>query len=167
MSQPPLVALASSIGATYDLQTDRGRWELYQTAMRLAGAVLLLKAAVQDEPDKALATAVVLAMLERTPVDRHSEWLTLAPPEQRAYCEQRSWEIDLLRRAEDGSLGAEEVRSGNGDWSDWLQMRLTDASDDPDVVNVLVESGRTKRIRHTAGERAKRLSERPNGIRRG
>lgn len=153
-----LQRLASAMGLDSEgVDTDQGRWRLYEQAISAGEQWERLEEAVRHERDGALATSVVLRMLELLPESRHGEWLRLLPPKNARYAEQRSKDIQTLRRAQRSELSAEDVAASVDDWTDWLQTRLVNGLDDRQALRVLSERGRTKRIRRAAAERNEKL----------
>jgi hypothetical protein len=151
-----LEGLAALTGeAPEDLQSDHGRWWLYERAIDSSvGSDLLLRAVALEE-DKALATSVVLRMLELVATDQQATWIDQLPAASRAYSQVRASEIEVLRRAKRGDLEAEELASNIDRWSDWLQLRLAATSVNREGLAVISNRGRTRRIRNAATERLK------------
>lgn len=150
--------IAASLGIPpEDLDSDHGRWRLYERAIDDSVASELLLRAVALETDRALAVSVVLRMLELVPDDRHSAWIDQLAPDNRAYSVRRAAEIRLLRRVLSDGLDIQEAASSLDSWSDWLQRRLATVVDDTQLLSLISARGRTQRVRNAAAERTEKL----------
>ena len=151
--------IANAVGEpTRGIDTDHGRWHLYECAIKASVALDLLQQAVALEEDRALATTVVLRMLELVADDRQADWISQLAPDNRTYSEKRAAEIRILRRAKAGELAAGTIAEEIAGWTDWLQIRLAEAMNSRDGLSIVSAQGRTKRIRNTAAGRVKTLS---------
>ncbi|MBT2442869.1 hypothetical protein J7E93_22730 [Streptomyces sp. ISL-36] len=127
---------------------EHARWGLYQRAMAAPDAWAPLRRALENEPDPAVASSVVLQMLERLPAEEHEPWVrALHSEDKRAYAQRRSQDLQVLEAA----LGGREVE--REDWSVWLQLKLAEQVGDARLLAELAEEGETKRVRATAAER--------------
>ncbi|MFB4422257.1 hypothetical protein C5F59_014335 [Streptomyces sp. QL37] len=133
-------------------EDGHARWELYRRAAEQPAAHALLLDAVRAETDGPLASAVVVLMLEKTPVAAHGSWTAALDPEVRDFAERRSGELAVLESL-DRNAPAYDA-DGVGAWSDWLQLRAarSRAENHRPVLDLLAEHGRTNRIRRTAAE---------------
>ncbi len=138
--------------AAADLDDGHARWDLYRVALDSVGALPLLLGAISAEPDSSVASGVVGEVLERVPAADRQEWVHALVPSVRGFSERRSRELGVLESIRGGDLSAARVADLIDDWTDWLQLRVIGAVRDPDVLRLLAERGRTKRIRHTARE---------------
>jgi hypothetical protein len=105
---------------------------------------------VSLEPDGPLASAVVGAVLERVPGDERERWVRILPPAVRGFSERRARDLGVLESFEQGAVSAEVVDDLIDGWSDWLQRRAVRVTADQDVLRVVSQKGRTKRIRRAA-----------------
>ncbi|MEV0457971.1 hypothetical protein [Catellatospora methionotrophica] len=150
------MTLAECVGMPVPVGMHDGheRWPLYQQAMGSPECGEQLMATVAVDPDPVLVMAVALAMLgiDRAGRDR---WVALAPDEHgRAYATRRAAEHAILDVNGDvPELGPELIAT----WTDWLQRTLSEVSTVPEVLRLLAEHGRTKRIRGTAAGRGHAL----------
>ncbi|MEU2678937.1 hypothetical protein ABZ638_18850 [Streptomyces sp. NPDC007107] len=112
----------------------------------------LLLDAVRAETDGPLASAVVVLMLERTPVAEHGSWTAALDPEVREFAERRSGELAVLDSLDRDAAG--HAAAGVESWSDRSQLRATRsrAESHRPALDLLAEHGRTKRIRRAAAE---------------
>ncbi|MEU9063186.1 hypothetical protein AB0D13_31045 [Streptomyces sp. NPDC048430] len=135
-------------------EDGHARWELYRRAAEQPAAHALLLDAVRAETDGPLASAVVVLMLEKTPVAAHGSWTAALDPEVRDFAERRSGELAVLESL-DRSVPVHDAE-GVGAWSDWLQLRVAQSRAESrlPLLDLLAEHGRTKRIRRTAAESA-------------
>ncbi|MFI1466354.1 hypothetical protein [Streptomyces wuyuanensis] len=135
-----------------DVSDSHARWELYRAALGSETARAALLAAVTAEPDGALASGVVGEVLEGVPRTERGAWVRALAPEVRAFSERRVRELGVLEDLRSGALAPDRVPELIDGWSDWLQLRVATETRDDMVLRSLVASGRTKRIRRTAGE---------------
>jgi hypothetical protein len=83
--------IAKAVGEPQpDIETDHGRWHLYEAAIRSSAAFDLVRQAVALEVDRTLAASVVLRMLEQVPDDQHAVWVGQLAPDNREYAERRA-----------------------------------------------------------------------------
>jgi hypothetical protein len=145
--------LAQAVGRYEDdasFADGHDRWSLYRAAMDIPAALPLLFEAVSLEPDGPLASAVVGAVLERVPGDERERWVRILPPAVRGFSERRARDLGVLESFEQGAVSAEVVDDLIDGWSDWLQRRAVRVTADQDVLRVVSQKGRTKRIRRAA-----------------
>ncbi|WP_147425060.1 hypothetical protein [Bailinhaonella thermotolerans] len=136
-----------------DLADEHERWRIHRRAIEVPRARELLKEAVSGEPDAAVASSVVLPILELVPEEQHADWMERLESRGRSYARRRSAEIGVLRRARRGDLAADEIAAGLDGWSDWLQLRLTEGLPGADALALVAERGRTRRVRGIARNR--------------
>ncbi|MFE0025024.1 hypothetical protein [Amycolatopsis sp. NPDC059021] len=134
------------------LGDGHARWTIYHACLDLPGAAGALRECAALEPDHAVASALVVAMLERVPRAERAQWVALLAPAVREYADGRRSELEVLDDIRDGALPAKVAREHLGEWSDWLQRRIGGTAADPEILRLLAERGRTKRIRHLARE---------------
>lgn len=133
-------------------EDGHARWELYRRAAEQPAAHALLLDAVRAESDGPLSSAVVVLMLERTPVAEHGSWTAALDPEVREFAERRSGELAVLDSLDRDAAVYDAAEVGS--WSDWLQLRVAQsrAESHRHALELLAGHGRTKRIRRTATE---------------
>jgi hypothetical protein len=144
-----LTKLVAAVGEAPDLHADYGRWQLYRAAAGDVGLRGLLLSVVVEEPDRVLAGAVVVHMLEVVGPDEHQQWIHRLKESERGFAERRSTEWRVLLRAREAALSRREVEAGLDGWTDWLQLRIA-AYVDAEARAVIEERGRTTRIRQLA-----------------
>lgn len=150
--------LAESLRFQGDVETDRGRWQLYRQALGSEVHHALLLAALRHEPDPQLALAVAYLAISALPAVSHREWISLLPESVRHKAQERSVEVTLLRRAVAGRLTRDEIDPHR--WTDWLQRRMAAEATDRTVVDQLADNGRTKRVRAAAIQRSRSFAAR-------
>ncbi|MDX3457211.1 hypothetical protein PV396_35540 [Streptomyces sp. ME02-8801-2C] len=126
------------------------RWSLYRAAMDTPAVLPLLFEAVALESDGPLASGVVGEALERVPGDERERWVGILPPTVRDFSARRARDLGVLESIEGGAMSAEAVGDLIDGWSDWLQSRAVRVTADEDVLRVVSQRGRTKRIRRAA-----------------
>jgi hypothetical protein len=144
-----LTKLVAGVGEAPDLHADYGRWQLYRAAAVDQGLHGLLLSVVEEEPDRALALAVVVYLLELVGPDEHTQWIKRLHEDERQFAQRRSTEWRVLRKARDEPLCREAVEAGLDGWSDWLQLRIAPYVE-AEARTVIEERGRTIRIRQLA-----------------
>lgn len=144
-----LTKLVAAVGEAPDLHADYGRWQLYRAAAADACLQEVLLEIVEEEPDRALARAVVVYMLEEVSTDQHASWLERLREDERVLATRRSVELQVLRRARDEPLELTEVNAELDGWTDWLQLRIAQYVED-DACALIEQRGRTSRIRRLA-----------------
>ncbi|MFD0152174.1 hypothetical protein ACWGQ4_32395 [Streptomyces sp. NPDC055721] len=145
--------LAGLVGrAVPDMTDGHARWELYRAALASDTARPGLLAAVAAEADGALASAVVGEAMELVPRADREAWVQALAPSVRAFNERRAHELGTLEDLRSRSTVQAPAPELVDSWSDWLQLRIAAEVSDPSVLQVLAESGRTKRIRRAATE---------------
>ncbi|MEU9010540.1 hypothetical protein AB0D12_12265 [Streptomyces sp. NPDC048479] len=136
--------------AVDDFTDDHVRWDLYQAATRAGEALPILFHAVFQERDGALASPVVVEVLEQLAPQERAAWVQALDPAVRDFPARRVQELKVLGAVDSGDFTTAEIRRAIDTWSDWLQRRVIAASDDREVLRLFSELGRTKRIRNTA-----------------
>jgi hypothetical protein len=133
-------------------RSEHGRWQVYQQAAVSPRAQELLRRAIPLEPVPAMASAVVVMLLEGCDQGRRRELVGLLDPDVREFPERRVREIEILESIEGANcplgVDGEAVEA----WSDWLQLKVIGVTRDERVLTVLAEGGRTKKIRRLARE---------------
>lgn len=149
-----LTRLAQALGFSGDLGDEHVRWALYQEALR-QGALDLLLLAVAEDPDHVMAAGAVVGALEQVLPGERGRWASVTTGWSTAdFVARRAGELDVLESVSRtvGGDGSPAVEEDVGDWSDWLQRRASVPATRAEVLEVLAERGRTRRIRHTAAE---------------
>ncbi|MFD9222242.1 hypothetical protein ACFWDI_20035 [Streptomyces sp. NPDC060064] len=136
--------------AVDDFTDDHVRWDLYRAATRVGEARPILFHAVFQERDGALASAVVVEVLEQLAPQERAAWVQALDPAVRDFSARRVQELEVLGAVDSGDFTTAEIQRAIDSWSDWLQLRVIAASDDRKVLRLFSELGRTKRIRNTA-----------------
>jgi hypothetical protein len=144
-----LTKLVAAVGEAPDLHADYGRWQLYRAAAADADLHGLLLSVVEEEPDRVLARAVVVYLLEVVSPDEHAQWITRLREDEREFAQRRSTEWRVLLSAREEALCREVVEAGLDGWTDWLQLRIAPYVEAEARV-VIEERGRTSRIRRLA-----------------
>jgi len=144
-----LTKLVAGVGEAPDLHADYGRWQLYRQAAVDAGLRPMLLDVVQEEPDRVLARAVVIYMLEVLDGDEHSQWINRLEEDEREFAQRRSTEWWVLRSARAEALCREVVEAELDGWTDWLQLRIAPYVE-AEARAVIEQRGRTHRIRQLA-----------------
>ena len=153
-----LAALSSRglVDLSVDLADERERFRVCKIALAQGDLVAELIAAVGEEQDLALQSAVFAELLEVVPAGERRRVLAVAP--ESAFLERRASELDVADVLQGKpELSAEDeaaVRSG----SDWLQRRLVERALHRSVLGFLAREGSTQRIRAAASERARHLA---------
>ncbi|MER5478707.1 hypothetical protein ABT026_17305 [Streptomyces sp. NPDC002734] len=139
--------------------SEHRRYAAYRAALGQVGegAELALVRRVLSDPDEVMARSAVLEHLDRRAAALLTEpgfeaWTeTLVEVVGGdAFLARRVEEWRLLRAVVLGrSWGREAVLQA----SDWFQWRVVAVAAPPEVLRVLAEDGRTRRVRHAAGER--------------
>ncbi|MFC9690109.1 hypothetical protein ACFTSF_16305 [Kribbella sp. NPDC056951] len=156
-SADPLETLQELIGIS-DADTSDGhiRWSIYQRAMSIPEAHRALRIAVTDEPDKTLATAVVVALFDHVAPPDRASWINALPRRARAFPTRRSDEM-LVAEAHHSGPPPVDIST----WSDWLLRRVAASSTSKQTLIKLAAEARTKRARNLAATRAKTINFTP------
>jgi hypothetical protein len=144
-----LTKVVAAVGEAPDLHADYGRWQLYRQAAVDPGLRGLLLDVVEEEPDRVLARAVVIYMLEVVGPDEHAQWISRLNEDEREFAQRRSTEWRVLRNARAHALCREVVEKELDGWTDWLQLRIAPYVE-AEARPVIEERGRTHRIRQLA-----------------
>jgi hypothetical protein len=150
-----LAELTGLLGlAPIDVESGHERWGVYRASIQVPVSWQLLGDAVQREPDTAIALSVVLAMLEKLPMEQRDEWVERLPSEKEmGYARQRSQELRVLAGLSgDGGIASADVRF-DASWSVWLQLRLAEAVTNESLLVQLSQRGATRRVRNAAVSR--------------
>ncbi|GAA1555371.1 hypothetical protein [Kribbella lupini] len=146
-------------GENLDLSSGHARWDVYRRMMDSPVEWGRLLEFVAAEPDPSIATSLVLKMLERVPAAERVVWVDrMTVRDEHPLVSLRLREIRILEAAS-GELGMEQSFAPDqiSEWSDWLQRRASEESTSPGVLELLSQSGRTRRVRHLAAERLRFL----------
>lgn len=136
-------------GDPSDWRDEHQRAELYGRAVVDPRMHDLLYAAIQHEPEPSIAGWVVCGGVEHGDPAGDARWLAL---EAAGSQERRIRDLLVLRAVLGGAaVGDDDVDT----WPDWLQRRLAAMTDRPDVLALLAERGRSKRVRLTARDRVR------------
>ncbi len=141
-----------------DLADEHARWSLYVRAAEVDRCWQDLREVVALEEDPAVASSLVLRMLERVSAEDREGWSRLLLVEKdREFALRRARELNFLEAALSGSPQGERGDLQFETWSPWLQLRLAESSEDRDILALLADSGETKRIRASAADRMRSL----------
>ena len=150
------------VGVPFAPDDEHERWRVFRAAMDARCEPDLVLAAVREEGDAAVARAVVVEALPGVPDDRMSEWADADPRPSDGFVARRVAEIRTLRELIGGHApGAAEIDG----WSDWLQRSVAEDVGNAEVLALLADTGRTKRVRATARARLAVQSGVPSGSR--
>jgi len=132
------------------------RYDFYLKAFALAPPPddrTLLSVVLRD-PDHAMGEAAAVAFVRRQ-AQQHASYQSFASwaagvsdiTRSRAFLSGRIQEWSEFKQVmETRHLSSDSLNQ----FSDWLQRRLSEEAESPEVLATLAESGRTKRIRNTA-----------------
>jgi hypothetical protein len=110
-----------------DLSSGHERWRIYRRAIEMPRAWDELLTAMASEPDQAIASAVVVQLLERVPPEmRNAVVGVLADGKGRDFAALRSRELGILESLSDGEV--DNVHEHIDSWSTWLQLRAAGES---------------------------------------
>ncbi|MEU7743216.1 hypothetical protein [Nonomuraea sp. NPDC049158] len=141
-----------------DLTDEHERWALYRVAIEDGIGVTELFELLSLEPDSALASSVVVHMVERSAPEERRLWVARLPAEVQGYAQGRVAELETLDMLCSGGFPHDQVADSLEGWSNWLQLRVTVFVEDTAVLRILAEQGRTKRVRRQATEAGSRRS---------
>jgi hypothetical protein len=119
--------------------------------------------AIQLDPDRVMSQAAIVEYLDRE-AQRHrtlpdyDDWLARSKEslEGFEFAVRRAQEWRLLKALDAGDRDqVAQLR----DASDWLQRKVSEGTQLLEALTALSQDGRTKRIRHMAGQRLNRLNE--------
>lgn len=145
--------LAGELGvASSDLESEHGRWTLYQQAVEDPNQFELLKRCLAEESDAAVASSVVLLILEKLTGPEHASWVEMLPADSQESATVRSEEVQVLVRARESRLDRAEVDSNLEHWTDWLQRRLVDVLEG-ESLRLLADRARTRKVRNVSAQR--------------
>lgn len=140
--------------APIDMESGHERWAVYRASMEAPSSWQLLGAAVQLEPDAAIAMSVVLPMLEKLPVEQRGEWVDwLSSEKDRNYARRRLQEIRVLNDLSGDGSASSTATLFDASWSVWLQLRLVEVVTNESLLVQLSERGATRRVRNAANSR--------------
>lgn len=112
---------------------------------------LTAKTALADLVDHLAKTATDSSEFRQRAAEIAAETEQLAPARDRQFLRQRVLDWELWLATENGQTPSAASLSSA---SDWMQRRLADFSSSQQVLALLGEHGRTKKIRNTAANRA-------------
>ncbi|MFD1544523.1 hypothetical protein [Nonomuraea guangzhouensis] len=150
-------------GEAGDLTDEHERWELYRVAIEDGIGVAELFDLISLEPDSVLASSVVIQMVERSAPDERRSWVARLPAEGQGYADGRVVELETVDKLCSGEIPHDQVTDSLENWSNWLQLRITEFVEDTAVLRILAEQGRTKRVRRQAAEALHHLCGGPPG----
>jgi hypothetical protein len=139
------------------------RYEFYTKAFALAPPPddrTLLSLVLRD-PDQAMGEAAAVEFINRQ-ARQHASYQSFVSWAATVSDVIQSRDF-LVRRVQEWSefksvLECEHISPDSLDhFSDWLQRKLSDEADSPEVLATLAQFGRTKRIRNTAKQRLKTI----------
>jgi hypothetical protein len=139
------------------LNDEHVRWSLYETSMVDPSRRRLLRDAVRGESSIPLASAAVVRIIEAVPDGERAEWVELLPAGRlREFAASRAAELRVLEdlAADVGTGSRSQEIEG---WSQWLQLRVAEEIERPEVLDALARLGATRRIRRLAREGLDRL----------
>ncbi|MBB6118321.1 hypothetical protein [Nocardiopsis algeriensis] len=141
-----------------DLESGHGRWAVYSQAIKDENEWPGLLELVKQEPDKAVASSVVVNLLELLPESRRGDAVAVLPAGKiRENAELRSREISVLEALSVERAVFDESNLNIRGWSNWLQMRVAVSARRKEILGALSTAGSTKRIRNTAKENLRLL----------
>jgi hypothetical protein len=138
-----------------NIDSGHARWAVYVRAMDNPDEWHVLLDLVAQEPDKSLASAVVVRILELLPGSLRIDFVRALPSGKlRDYAMTRSSELSIFEKI----LTGVEQRLIDSDldirnWSTWLQLRSATSIRNESILDALMKAGSTKRVRHEAKER--------------
>ncbi|MFE3178947.1 hypothetical protein ACFXPA_41935 [Amycolatopsis sp. NPDC059090] len=146
------------VGAS-EFESGHARWDVYFRAMRLDSEIDQLIALIGREPDRVMATSVVLSLLEQGPRSLRERAVGVLPVgASQDFARARMVELSVLEELVSGSSDAVEPNLMDN-WSHWLQLRAAKLSSHRQVLEYLASAGATKRIRREALARAKEICD--------
>ncbi|MBL0885432.1 hypothetical protein [Myceligenerans indicum] len=151
--------LAQNVDADKALEDEHARWRLYEAAARSAQKMPIIYQALRFEGNELLLSATVIHILPLVVDDERADWVDLLPQgRSRDYAARRATELHILeaRTAVDSPVASREEINN---WSQWLQLRIAERSENTDLLSELSEVGTTKRIRHEARQRVRSLTK--------
>jgi hypothetical protein len=147
-----LKALVSLAGfPDSNLDDEHTRWEIYRRIVPLPGVRDHLRSVLKDEPIQNVAAAAVVELFGHLPPGERASWVKILKPEVRDFPIRRMLELEIVEKSHAGRLRIESVNIT--DWSDWLQRRIIESTNDSDSLRKLAAEGRTKAIRANARNR--------------
>ena len=91
-------------------------------------------------------------MVERSAPEERRSWVARLPAEVQGYARGRVAELETVDKLCSGEFPHDQVTDALDNWSDWLQLRITEFVEDTAVLRILADQGRTKRVRKQAAE---------------
>lgn len=154
------LALDQGVDPERALVDEHVRWLLYRESLGHIERRATIMGALAGEPDRPLASAVVFQALAVVDPEERQQWVQLLTPgaESRP-AEQRARELDLIETLLAPDADPRDAKPA--DWSQWMQLRLAEGSESAGVLDLLAESGTTKRIRQRATTRARNVGQNP------
>ncbi|WP_433513241.1 hypothetical protein ACQP2T_58065 [Nonomuraea sp. CA-143628] len=139
-------------GEAGELTDEHERWALYRVAIDDGIGVTELFDLISLEPDSALASSVVVHMVERSAPEERRLWVARLPAEVQGSAQVRVAELETVDMLCSGGFPHDQVADSLAGWSTWLQLRIIAFVQDTHVLRILAEQGRTKRVRRQATE---------------
>ncbi|WKE69392.1 hypothetical protein [Streptomyces sp. WP-1] len=113
---------------------------------------------VEQEPDDAIASSLVVNIMEIVPDSRRMQYVAALPPgRDREYAATRARELSILDKLSTESGASNDVEFDAQSWSTWLQLRAADSARNETLLEALRAAGATKRIRAAAERRLRSL----------
>lgn len=140
------------------LEDEHVRWALYEASIHDPARHEVLRTAVRGDSNAPLASAVVTRAMGSVRSVERLIWVdTLQPGRLRDHAAKRATELDVLDELTSGG-DVIEIRSVDVEgWTQWLQQRVAERTDNTQVLHILSQAGATKHIRQVASERIHKL----------
>lgn len=138
-----------------DLEDEHERWGIYQLALVREDTVEQLRQCVRLEPVEQIAVGIVFELLENESIDDLEDWMSGMSPWAAQLVRERAHDVEILIRCASGDVHVEVDEASH--WSDWLQRRLALESRSQEVLQLLANVGRTRRVRNQARSRLEGL----------
>lgn len=138
---------------------EHHRWHLYQQALPEPRLRHHLRAALGREPDRGVATGVVLLAFDLDPTPaRRAEWVASVYGEARDFVALRARELLVLEAVQHSGVVEDDDVTG---WTHWLQREAAEQATVRWVLEKLAAEGRTRKVRNIATERLRMWRDRP------
>lgn len=157
-----LKSLARRVGAGQDsLESGHARWSVYSQAIKIEIEWPELLELVRQEPDKSIASSVVVKIMEDMPDCRRMDYVAALPSGgPREYAATRAHELSIIERLSVARETSDEMEFNTQNWSAWLQLRAANSARSEVVLEALSTNGASKRIRGAASQRLRSLRSR-------
>lgn len=143
--------LARLAGVVCSLRPDsHERFGVYQGMLTDSTGRSAMERCLGLEPDEALATSVLAALLEQVAGAGRQRLVDLAPPSGHRFLAERAHDLEVLDHLAGAATSGEVVdriadRVVAG--SDWLQRRAAERSTSEPLLQALAQRGRTRKVR--------------------